>query len=337
MEEKVLKKRILTGDRASGNLHLGHYIGSIVNRLKLQEIYDCYYMIADLHALTTHYEDPDAVRESAKSIFVDYLSVGLDPFKSTLFIQSCVPEHSELYLVFQMLVTISRAQRIPTLKDKLEDLHIEEGLASLGLLGYPVLQAADILLYKADLVPVGEDQVSHIELTREIARRFNYLYGQTFPEPEAMLSEVSRLPGINGNKKMSKSLGNDISLSASREEVQEKVKAMVTDPAKIRKDDPGHPEICTVFAFHKAFNKENAPYIETACKNGRLGCVADKENLASVLNDLLEPIRTKRAELLRKPDYLRELLELGNEKARKVASATMAEVREKVRIGPLSF
>lgn len=337
MEEKVLKKRILTGDRASGNLHLGHYVGSIVNRLKLQEIYDCYYMIADLHALTTHYEDPDAVRESAKSIFVDYLSVGLDPFKSTLFIQSCVPEHSELYLVFQMLVTISRAQRIPTLKDKLEDLHIEEGLASLGLLGYPVLQAADILLYKADLVPVGEDQVSHIELTREIARRFNYLYGQTFPEPEAMLSEVSRLPGINGNKKMSKSLGNDISLSASREEVQERVKAMVTDPAKIRKDDPGHPEICTVFAFHKAFNKENAPYIETACKNGRLGCVADKENLASVLNDLLEPIRTKRAELLRKPDYLRELLELGNEKARKVASATMAEVREKVRIGPLSF
>ncbi|MCR4432429.1 MAG: tryptophan--tRNA ligase [Caldiserica bacterium] len=337
MEEKVLKKRILTGDRASGNLHLGHYVGSIVNRLKLQEIYDCYYMIADLHALTTHYEDPDAVRESAKSIFVDYLSVGLDPFKSTLFIQSCVPEHSELYLVFQMLVTISRAQRIPTLKDKLEDLHIEEGLASLGLLGYPVLQAADILLYKADLVPVGEDQVSHIELTREIARRFNYLYGQTFPEPEAMLSEVSRLPGINGNKKMSKSLGNDISLSASREEVQEKVKAMVTDPAKIRKDDPGHPEICTVFAFHKAFNKENAPYIETACKNGRLGCVADKENLASVLNDLLEPIRTRRAELLRKPDYLRELLELGNEKARKVASATMAEVREKVRIGPLSF
>jgi tryptophanyl-tRNA synthetase len=337
MEEKVLKKRILTGDRASGNLHLGHYVGSIVNRLKLQEIYDCYYMIADLHALTTHYEDPDAVRESAKSIFVDYLSVGLDPFKSTLFIQSCVPEHSELYLVFQMLVTISRAQRIPTLKDKLEDLHIEEGLASLGLLGYPVLQAADILLYKADLVPVGEDQVSHIELTREIARRFNYLYGQTFPEPEAMLSEVSRLPGINGNKKMSKSLGNDISLSASREEVQEKVKAMVTDPAKIRKDDPGHPEICTVFAFHKAFNKENAPYIETACKNGRLGCVADKENLASVLNDLLEPIRTKRAELLRKPDYLRELLELGNEKARRVASATMAEVREKVRIGPLSF
>lgn len=337
MEEKVLKKRILTGDRASGNLHLGHYVGSIVNRLKLQEIYDCYYMIADLHALTTHYENPDAVRESAKSIFVDYLSVGLDPFKSTLFIQSCVPEHSELYLVFQMLVTISRAQRIPTLKDKLEDLHIEEGLASLGLLGYPVLQAADILLYKADLVPVGEDQVSHIELTREIARRFNYLYGQTFPEPEAMLSEVSRLPGINGNKKMSKSLGNDISLSASREEVQEKVKAMVTDPAKIRKDDPGHPEICTVFAFHKAFNKENAPYIETACKNGRLGCVADKENLASVLNDLLEPIRTRRAELLRKPDYLRELLELGNEKARKVASATMAEVREKVRIGPLSF
>ncbi|MGB9833739.1 MAG: tryptophan--tRNA ligase [bacterium] len=337
MEEKVLKKRILTGDRASGNLHLGHYVGSIVNRLKLQEIYDCYYMIADLHALTTHYEDPDAVRESAKSIFVDYLSVGLDPFKSTLFIQSCVPEHSELYLVFQMLVTISRAQRIPTLKDKLEDLHIEEGLASLGLLGYPVLQAADILLYKADLVPVGEDQVSHIELTREISRRFNYLYGQTFPEPEAMLSEVSRLPGINGNKKMSKSLGNDISLSASREEVQEKVKAMVTDPAKIRKDDPGHPEICTVFAFHKAFNKENAPYIETACKNGRLGCVADKENLASVLNDLLEPIRTRRAELLRKPDYLRELLELGNEKARKVASATMAEVREKVRIGPLSF
>lgn len=337
MGEESLKKRILTGDRASGNLHLGHYVGSIVNRLKLQEIYDCYYMIADLHALTTLYEHPDAVRESTKSIFVDYLSVGLDPFKSTLFVQSCVPEHSELYLVFQMLVTISRAQRIPTLKDKLEDLHIEEGLASLGLLGYPVLQAADILLYKADLVPVGEDQVSHIELTREIARRFNYLYGQTFPEPEAMLSEVSRLPGIDGNKKMSKSLGNDISLSASQEEVQEKVKAMVTDPQKARKTDPGHPEVCTVFAFHKAFNKGNAPYIETACKNGRLGCVADKEDLAKVLNDFLEPIRQKRSELLAKPDYLEELLDLGNENARKTASSTMEEVREKVKIGPFHF
>jgi len=337
MGEESLKKRILTGDRASGNLHLGHYVGSIVNRLKLQEIYDCYYMIADLHALTTLYEHPEAVRESAKSIFTDYLSVGLDPFKSTLFVQSCVPEHSELYLVFQMLVTISRAQRIPTLKDKLEDLHIEEGLASLGLLGYPVLQAADILLYKADLVPVGEDQVSHIELTREIARRFNYLYGQTFPEPEAMLSEVSRLPGIDGNKKMSKSLGNDIPLSASREEVEEKVRAMVTDPQKVRKTDPGHPEICTVFAFHKAFNKENAAFIETACKNGHLGCVADKEDLANVLNTFLEPIREKRAELLRKPEYLKELLDLGNEKARQMASSTMAEVREKVKIGPFHF
>lgn len=337
MEEKVLKKRILTGDRASGNLHLGHYVGSIVNRLKLQEIYDCYYMVADLHALTTHYESPEDVRESARSIFVDYLSVGLDPYKSTLFIQSCVPEHTELYLLFQMLVTISRAERIPTLKDKLEDLNIEEGLASLGLLGYPVLQAADILLYKAHLVPVGEDQVSHIELTREIARRFNYLYGETFPEPEAMLSEVSRLPGINGNKKMSKSLGNDISLSASKEEVKEKVKAMVTDPEKIRKDDPGHPEVCTVFAFHKAFNKENVPYIETACKNGRLGCVADKENLASILNELLDPIRERRAQFLGNPRKLKELLEMGNSKAKSIASRTMEEVRDKMRIGTPSF
>lgn len=318
-------------------MHLGHYVGSIVNRLRLQEIYDCYYMIADLHALTTHYENPEFIRESAKSIFVDYLSVGLDPHKSTLFIQSSVPEHSELYLVFQMLVTISRAQRIPTLKDKLEDLHLEESLASLGLLGYPVLQAADILLYKADLVPVGEDQLSHIELTREIARRFNFLYGQTFPEPEALLSEISRLPGIDGNKKMSKSLGNDIPLSASQGEVQEKVKAMFTDPAKVRKNDPGHPEICTVFAFQKAFNKDNALSIETACKNGQLGCVADKENLASILNSFLEPIRLRRKELLRNPRYVQEIVDLGTEKARNFAAATMAEVRERVKIGPGLF
>jgi len=328
------RKRILTGDRASGNLHLGHYIGSIVNRLKLQEIYDCYFMVADYHALTTNYDAPQLLRESATSIFVDYLAVGLDPEKSTLFVQSAVPEHAELCLVFSMLVTISRAQRIPTLKDKLEDLNLEENLASLGLLAYPVLQAADILLYKADLVPVGEDQVSHIELTREIARRFNYLYGQTFPEPEAMLSDVSRLPGIDGAKKMSKSLKNDIPLSASAEEVKEKVKAMVTDPAKIRKDDPGHPEICTVFAFHKAFNKEKADFIAQACRCGQLGCVADKENLAAILNEFLEPIRQKREELLANPAFIQELYENGVKKARKIASQTMKEVKDKVGLGP---
>lgn len=331
------KKRILTGDRASGSLHLGHYVGSIINRLKLQEEYDCYFIIADYHAYTTLYERPKEVREASRSIFIDYLAVGLDPEKSTLFVQSMVPEHSELYLLFQMLVTIARAQRIPTLKDKLDDLHLEEGLASLGLLGYPVLQAADILLYKADRVPVGEDQLSHLELTREIARRFNFLYGPTFPEPEALLSQVSRLPGLDGQKKMSKSLGNDIALQHSSEEVMERVRSMVTDPSKIRKSDPGHPEICTVHAFHRAFNPEGAEEIATACRAGRLGCVEDKRNLGAFLNAFLDPIRTRRQELLAQPQRLAELLSYGCSKARKAAGETMAEVREKMQLGDHLF
>lgn len=329
-----VKKKILTGDRASGDLHLGHYVGSVVNRLKLQEIYDCFFMIADYHALTTLYEEPDSVRASARSIFTDWIALGLDPEKSTLFLQSAVPEHAELDLIFSMLVTISRAQRIPTLKDKLEDLNLaEEDLASLGLLGYPVLQAADILLYQADLVPVGEDQVSHVELTREIARRFNYLYGKTFPEPEVLLSDVSRLPGIDGQKKMSKSLGNDIAFRHGAKEVEERVKAMVTDPAKIHKRDPGHPELCTVFAFHRAFNKDNADLVAIACRAGDLGCVEDKRNLAEILNALMEPVRDRRRQLEAKPAYLRELLEFGTEKARRAAGETMHKVRDRIKIG----
>jgi tryptophanyl-tRNA synthetase len=327
------KKRILTGDRASGSLHLGHYVGSIINRLRLQEEYDCFFIIADYHAYTTLYERPKEVREASRSIFVDYLAVGLDPEKSTLFVQSMVPEHSELYLLFQMLVTIARAQRIPTLKDKLDDLHLEESLASLGLLGYPVLQAADILVYKADRVPVGDDQLSHLELTREIARRFNFLYGPTFPEPEALLSQVSRLPGLDGQKKMSKSLGNDIALQHSSEEVMERVRSMVTDPSKIRKSDPGHPEICTVHAFHRAFNPEGAEEICDACRAGRLGCVEDKRNLGALLNIFLDPIRARRQELLAQPQHLAELLSYGCGKARRAAGETMVEVREKMQLG----
>ncbi len=329
-----VKKRILTGDRASGDLHLGHYVGSVVNRLKLQEIYDCFFMIADYHALTTLYEEPASVQASARSIFIDWIALGLDPEKSTLFLQSAVSEHAELYLIFNMLVTISRAQRIPTLKDKLEDLHLEEeGLASLGLLSYPVLQAADILLYQADLVPVGEDQVSHVELTREVARRFNHLYGGTFSEPEAMLSEVSRLPGIDGQKKMSKSLCNDIAFRHGAEEVEERVRAMVTDPLKIHKRDPGRPDICAVFSFHKAFNKENADLVACACRTGDLGCVEDKRNLAKILNNFMEPVRERRRQLEAKPAYLRELLEYGTGKARRAAGETMGQVRKKIRIG----
>lgn len=331
------KKRILTGDRASGQLHLGHYIGSIVNRLKLQETYDCFFVIADYHAYTTGYEKPEEIRESSRGIFVDYLSVGLDPEKSTLFLQSAVPEHAELYLLFNMLVTIARAQRIPTLKDKLEDMHLEEGLASLGLLSYPVLQAADILIYKANVVPVGEDQLSHLELTREIARRFNHLYGETFPEPEALLSDFSRLPGIDGQKKMSKSLGNDIAFAHSAAEVGNRVSAMVTDPAKIRKNDPGHPNICTVFAFHQAFNKQNTPVIAEACRMGQLGCVEDKRNLARILNELLDPIRMRRQELLTHPTQLEEIFTFGTEKARQVARSTMEQVRSKMRLGAPLF
>jgi len=260
----------------------------------------------------------------------DWLAAGIDPEKSPVFIQSHIKEHAELHLLFSMLVTTSRLERNPTVKEQVRDLHLEETV-SYGHLGYPVLQAADILLYKANLVPVGEDQVPHIEVTREIARKFNSLYGEVFPIPTAKLTQFARVPGLDG-RRMSKSLDNAIYLSDSPETIDAKVRTAYTDPKKIRANDPGNPDGCVVFAYHRAFNAANAPQIDADCRAGRLGCVANKKNLAAVLAEQLRPFRERRRELEAHPERVREALRMGEERARKIAQETMNEVREAMKL-----
>ncbi|MGE5846466.1 MAG: tryptophan--tRNA ligase, partial [Ignavibacteria bacterium] len=277
----MARKRILSGMRPTGKLHIGHYVGALENWVKLQNEYDSFHLIADYHALTTDLETKDIYQNSI-DMLIDWLAAGLDPQKSPMFRQSQIKEHTELNLIFAMLITVNRLERNPTLKDQVRDLNIENII--FGYLGYPVLQAADILLYKGDAVPVGEDQVPHVEITREIARRFNSVYGQVFPEPEPLLTKFSRLPGLDGNAKMSKSLGNAVLLSDDPEIVKAKIKKAVTDPQKIRKGDPGNPDICLIFAYHKKFNPGEVPEIEAGCRSGALGCVDCKMNCASKIS-----------------------------------------------------
>ncbi|MBT9175702.1 MAG: Tryptophan--tRNA ligase [candidate division WS2 bacterium] len=329
------KKRLLTGDRPTGRLHLGNYFGSIINRVKMQEEYACYFMIADLHMLTTDFDRTEDIKENILNIAIDWISSGIDPGKSVFFIQSKVPAHAFMHLIFSMLVSVPRLERIPTLKDKVKESRFtDEGAYSYGLLGYPVLQAADILAYKASVVPVGEDQVSHIELTREIARRFNYTYGEVFPEPQAILSETSRVPGIDGiNVKMSKSLNNEISLSHSFREVKSQVMKMVTDPARIRSTDKGHPQICTASSF---YNILGAPalidQVKYECENAQIGCVACKERLAGLINTLIEPIREKRSELEKNPSCVWDILYEGTKKAVFTSNETVSEMTSKMNL-----
>lgn len=321
---------MLSGMRPTGSLHLGNYFGALENWVRLQNEYDCYYFIADWHALTTGYEDTSEIKSNINSMVIDWLSAGLDPEKCTMFLQSSVKEHAELHLLFSMSTPLSWLYRCPTYKDQLSQLK-EKNIATYGFLGYPCLQAADILMYKADAVPVGEDQVPHIELTREIARRFNFLFGEVFPEPEAKLTKAKVLPGTDG-RKMSKSYSNTIALADDPETVRKKVMTMVTDPARIKKDDPGHPEVCTVFAFHKVFNEESVAEVESLCRGGCIGCVQCKKNLASKMAETLTPIYEKRQELLEKPSYIREVIEEGNKRARSIAEKTMADVRKAMKI-----
>ncbi len=288
-------------------------------------------MVADWHALTTDLEHTDQIEPNTFEMVIDWLAAGIDPEKSPVFIQSRVKEHAELHLLFSMLVTVSRLERNPTVKEQVRDLALEENV-SYGHLGYPVLQAADILLYRANLVPVGEDQVPHVELTREIARRFNGLYGEVFPVPDAKLTHFPRLPGLDG-RRMSKSLGNTILLADSEAEIEAKVKTAYTDPKKIRKDDPGNPDGCVVFAYHRAFHAAGAAQIERDCRAGALGCVADKRNLAAILAKSLEPIRERRREFEAKPELVREALRSGEERARAMAVETMRQVREAMKVG----
>lgn len=324
------KKIILSGARPTGDIHLGNYFGALHNWVQLQESYDCNFFIADWHALTTGYAETENLRENTINLMADFLACGLDPEKSTLFLQSKVMEHAELFLLFSMITPLAWLERCPTYKDQLNQLK-EKDITTYGFLGYPCLQAADILMYKADFVPVGEDQLPHLELTREIARRFNYLYGPVFPEPQPLLTKSRVLPGTDG-RKMSKSYGNTISFADTPEQVRQKVMSMVTDPARIRKDDPGHPEVCSVFAFHKVFTEDEVDTIESSCRAGTIGCVACKKKLAERLLAFHQPIHEKRKLLLTNKQKLVDLIEDGTAHARVKAARTLAEVRQAVHV-----
>jgi tryptophanyl-tRNA synthetase len=316
--------------RPTGKLHLGNYLGALQNWVKLQDSSENFHMVADWHALTTDIEHVDEIGPKTIEMVIDWLAAGIDPEKSPVFIQSRVKEHAELHLLFSMLVTTARLERNPTVKEQVRDLELEQTM-SYGHLGYPVLQAADILLYKATLVPVGEDQVPHVEVTREIARKFNSLYGEVFPIPEAKLTHFPRVPGLDG-RRMSKSLGNTVLISDSPEEIAAKIKTSYTDPKKIRLTDPGNPDGCVVFAYHRAWNTEKASEIAELCRAGKLGCVADKKDLATILAEKLAPIRERRKEIEAKPERVREALRYGEEKARAIAIQTMTEVREAMKL-----
>lgn len=322
---------ILSGMRPTGKLHLGHLVGALESWVALQHDYNNYHLIADYHALTTN-PDSSEIHKNSIEMLIDWLSAGIDPARSPVFRQSQIKEHTELHLIFSMLVTTARLERNPAVKDQVRELHIEN--ISYGHLGYPVLQAADILLYKGDLVPVGEDQVPHVEIAREIARRFNNLYRLVFPEPEAKLTKFARLPGLDGmDRKMSKSAGNAILLSDSPDVVQKKLRGAVTDPQKIRKNDPGRPEICLVFTYHKKFNAEEAAQIEQDCRSGSLGCVECKQRAGNRIAEHTAPLREKRAYFETHPGEVTEILADGEQRARTRARETMREVHQAMGLG----
>lgn len=328
-------KRILTGDRPTGKLHLGHYVGTLANRVKLQDQYEMFLIIADLHMLTTRLEKEKVqeVRENIRQLVLDYLSVGIDPSKATIYQQSQIPEVTEIFTIFSMLVSVPRLQRVPTLKDVMRDLRIDT--ASLGLLSYPVLQAADILMVKAHLVPVGKDQESHLEVTREIAEKFNSLYGEVLPIPETLIGDVPTLPGVDGKAKMSKSLDNAIYLSDSEEEVKKKVMRMYTDPNRIHPTDPGTVEGNPVFIYHDAFNANKAEVeeLKTAYRAGKVSDVAVKEKLVSALNNFLGPVREQRQEFEQEKSLVEGIVDTGTKKAREEASKTLTDMKIAMGLG----
>ncbi len=316
--------------RPTGKLHIGHLVGALENWVALQSEYDNYHLIADYHALTTNLDTSELYQNSVDMV-IDWLAAGIDPHKSPIFRQSQIKEHTELHLILSMLITTARLERNPTLKDQIRDLNMDSVVY--GYLGYPVLQAADILLYKGEAVPVGEDQVPHIEITREIARRFNAQWGEVFPEPEPKLTKFARLAGLDGNQKMSKSLGNTILLSDPPDEIQKKMRTAVTDPQKIRKNDPGRPDICVVFSYHQKFNPGEIPEIRIGCESGALGCVDCKKNCSTKISDSLASFREKRAYFENNPVEVKYILHDGESRAKRVAEQTMSEVREVMKIG----
>jgi tryptophanyl-tRNA synthetase len=324
-DQQKRKKIIVSGARPSGRLHLGNYLGALKNWVDLQAEYRCYYFIADWHALTTGYTESHEVKENSLEMILDWLSVGLDPERAVLFRQSEVKEHAELFLLLAMITPIAWLERCPTFKEQLRELEGKE-INNYGFLGYPLLQAADILAYRADAVPVGEDQLPHLEITREVARRFNHLYGKVLPEPEPLLGEFTLLPGID-SRKMSKSYDNYIALSDPPEVIKKKVSLMITDPQRARRHDPGRPEVCTAYRFQEIFNPPEISRIESACRTAEIGCVQCKELLARKLTEFMAPIHEKRRELEEKPAYLEEILRSGEQTARVHAGATLKAVR----------
>lgn len=328
-----MKKIILTGDRPTGPLHLGHYIGSLKQRVELQDKYEEFILIADLQALTDNFEDPEKVSKNVLEVALDYLAVGIDPKKVAIVVQSQVPEIAELAVYYMNLVTVGRLEQNPTVKDEIKHKGFRNGIP-VGFLAYPVSQAADITAFRANLVPVGEDQLPMLEQTREIVRRFNRLYGKTLVEPEALLSKFPRLPGTDGKEKMSKSLGNTINLSDSAEVVRKKVMRMYTDPTRIRATDPGHVDGNPVFTYHDAFNpnKSQVADLKKRYRKGTVGDIEVKERLAEALNAFLDPIRARRREFAKDPSAVRGILKAGTARGRKVAGETLAEVRKAMRL-----
>ncbi|HWR59870.1 MAG TPA: tryptophan--tRNA ligase [Thermodesulfovibrionales bacterium] len=324
--------RVLSGMQASGKLHIGNLVGALQNWVRLQDQYECFYFIADWHALTTGYAKPEDIKESTQDLLLNFLAAGLDPERSTLFLQSEILEHAELHLLLSMITPLGWLERVPTYKEKINELQ-ERDLSTYGFLGYPLLQTADIIIYRAKYVPVGIDQVPHLEISREIARRFNYLYREVFPEPEALLTEFPKVPGTDG-RKMSKSYDNAVYLSDPPDVVERKILTMMTDPARKRRTDVGNPDLSPVHQLHKIFSsKEEQEFTAQGCKTAGIGCIDCKRILVKNVLGVLEPIWAKRREFLNRPDIVSDIVKMGTEKARRVAGETMELVREAMGLG----
>lgn len=326
-----MKKRVFSGARPTGRQHIGNYLGAIQNYVTLQSEYDCIYCIVDIHALTTLQgsEGVSVLQQNIREMILDWLAAGLNPSKSILFVQSEVPEVTELHTLLGMTTPLSWLMRVPTFKEKVK---MQPDNVNYGLLGYPVLMTADIILYKAEFVPVGEDQLPHLELAREIVRRFNSLYGDTFPEPKPKLTTAPMIVGLDGAQKMSKQLNNHIELAATAEETRQRIMTAYTDPTRLRKTDPGHPDTCNVFHLHQAFFPDKAREVPDECRSARMGCVQCKNMLAEEINSVLAPLRERRQELESKPDYVDDVLSEGARRARALARQTMIEVRERMNL-----
>ena len=319
--------RIMSGTRPTGRLHIGHLVGALAQWVELQAIGEAFFEIADLHAYTTGFEDPQAIRDNREELVLDWLAAGVDPQRATIYLQSGIPEIMELYALLAMIVPLSWLQRVPTFKDQIEALGPE--ISTYGFLGYPLLQLCDIAIFRASKVPVGKDQLSHLELGREIVRRFNFLYGETLVEPEAILSEFPAIPGTDG-RKMSKSYGNTIDLADDDAATTKKIRSSITDPQKIRRHDPGHPEICPIFAMHHLCNAARVPWIDEHCRTGELGCVDCKSELAETMNHWLRPVRERRASFDRAS--VEGIVDAGTEHAREVAAGTLRDVKAAMKL-----